>query len=411
MEVSTRALGGARAEQYEALIDTRERTLALVAGLGEEDLARVVDPLLSPLLWDLGHVANFEERWLLGSAEQDLADLYNPFQHPRADRGELPYLHSDRCFAYMDDVRERVLAGLEHCDPELLELVIQHEQQHNETMLQLLRQLPGYRAPAALADRRAPQPLGRPDADWIEFPAGSYLIGSPDGEKLLTYDNERPAHERVLEPFAIAASPVTFGDYLEWVDAGVDRDPPDGCSKVDGVWMQSGFGEAHEVDHSAPVCHISWFEAEAYARAHAARLPSEFEWEVAASYEPGAGAGSPRRINAWGDAAWTPQMANLDHTTFGTLPVGSFDHGPGPLEMNGQVWEWTSSEFSAYPGFTPMAYERYSAPFFDAGYRVLRGGSWATRARSLDNRFRNWDLPERRQIFAGLRLARGVADR
>ncbi|MFT4049028.1 MAG: SUMF1/EgtB/PvdO family nonheme iron enzyme [Solirubrobacterales bacterium] len=434
------------ADQIRALADARDRTLALVAGLSDDDLARVVDPLLSPLLWDLGHIANFEQRWLLGEDDGDLDGIYNPFDHPRAERGGLPVLNGDQCFTYMGAVRERVLARESEFDPVLLELVIQHEQQHNETILQLLRQMDGYVPPPALradftpppssaqhirlreAASRAYRPVSR-DKDWIGFPAGEYAIGSAAGEKTLVYDNEIERHTVPLGEFEIAARPVTAGDFAEWIDLGGYERPewwsregwywlreqgedftraPLGWRAAGDLWLTSDFGEEREVEMEAPVCHVNWFEADAYARAHAARLPTEFEWEVAASCDPRAGASGPSRLHSWGDHGWSPGAANLDQLAFGVLRVGAADHGFGPIDMNGQVWEWTSSEFGAYPGFTPFAYKDYSAPFFDQGYRVLRGGSWATRARSVDNRFRNWDHPERRQIFSGLRLARSL---
>lgn len=445
--LQSRASDGRLADdQTAALIDARERTLALVAGLSDEDLERVVDPLLSPLLWDLGHIANFEQRWLLGSDDVDLDGIYNPFAHPRAERGELPVLSSDQCFEYMGAVRERVLARVGAVDPALLELVIQHEHQHNETMLQLLRQLDGYVAPAALAEQFSPPPPGaqhirlreaasrayRPVSrhkDWIAFPAGAYTVGSvPDGRTLI-YDNELAAHERQLDAFEIAAHPVTNGEWIEWIELGgykkpewwtpqgwdwlvaeseLDDPAPLGWRRGAEGWEIDYFGRSEPVDLTAPVCHVNWFEADAFARAHGVRLPTEFEWEVAASYDPRAGAGGERRRYSWGDHEWSAGSANLDQLAFGALPVGSNDLGYGPIDMLGQVWEWTASEFSAYPGFTPFAYKDYSEPFFDSGYRVLRGGSWATRARTVSNTFRNWDLPQRRQIFSGLRLARSA---
>lgn len=431
-------------EQAEALASTRERTLALVAGLSERDLSRVVDPLLSPLLWDLGHIANFEQRWLLGSDDSEIDGIYNPFDHPRAERGELPLLDVDACFTYMGTVREHVNERFAGLDPFLVELVIEHEQQHNETILQLLRQLDGYSPPAALragfvppsarpqrvrlrsAASRAFRPIAR-RSEWIGFPAGDYAIGSDAEARTLVFDNETAEHHVFVDEFEIAARPVTAGDFAEWIDlggyerrqwwsaegwewlAGQDEAfarAPLGW-RLDGeTWLTDDFGETREVDMEAPVCHVSWFEADAYARAHAARLPTEFEWEVAASYDPRAGAVGRRLRFSWGEQAWTPGAANLDQLAFGVISAGAADHGYGPIDMNGQVWEWTASEFSAYPGFEPFAYAEYSMPFFDRGYRVLRGGSWATRARSVSNTFRNWDHPERRQIFAGLRLAR-----
>jgi iron(II)-dependent oxidoreductase len=344
----------------------------------------------------------------------------------------------------MGAVREQVLAHAESLEPFYLELVIQHEQQHNETMLQLLRQLDGYKPHRALAEEYLAPPVGeqhirlreaasrayRPmsrRSDMIAFPAGSYLVGTAPKTRALIYDNELLAHEQTLDAFEIATRPVTNGDFAEWIEFGGYKKPewwtaegwdwlaeqgeefdpaPLGWKRSDGGWISTDFGAHDPIDLSAPVCHVNWHEASAYARAHGSRLPTEFEWEVAASYDPRVGASGGRRTYAWGDNAWVPGAANLDQLAFGAHPVGSADHGFAPIDMLGQVWEWTSSEFSAYPGFTPFAYEQYSAPFFDAGYRVLRGGSWATRARTVTNTFRNWDLPARRQIFSGFRLAR-----
>lgn len=433
-------------EQAAVLAGTRDRTLALIAGVDDDDLARVVDPLLSPLIWDLGHIANFEQRWLLGSDAAALDDVYNPFDHPRAERGELAVLSSDQCFTYMGAVREQVFQRFDELDPFLVELVIQHEQQHNETMLQALRQLKGYMPPPALANEYLAPPTGsqhirlreaasrayRPasgSSDWIAFPGGDYRIGSEPEDGALVYDNELRSHTRSLEPFSIATRPVTNGDYAEWIELGGYKKPewwtpegwgwlveqgrlfdpaPLGWIRDEHGWATEDFGERRAIDPASPVCHVNWHEASAYARAHGDRLPSEFEWEVAASYDPRAGATGPRRRHAWGDKDWTPGAANLDQLAFGAHPVGSTDHGFAPIDMLGQVWEWTGSEFSAYEGFAPFAYEQYSKPFFDDGYRVLRGGSWATRARTVTNRFRNWDLPQRRQIFSGIRLARSA---
>ncbi|MFY9265768.1 MAG: SUMF1/EgtB/PvdO family nonheme iron enzyme [Solirubrobacterales bacterium] len=418
------------------LEQTRERTLALVSALDEDDLARVVTPLLSPLVWDLGHIGNFEQRWLLGVNNDGLDEVYDPFKQPRALRGELPFLDTRACFEYMETVRAAVAERFESLDPYLVELVIGHEQQHNETMLQLLHLMDGYTPP--IQPRReavdGEEPLGAQAAAaaspsaWVEYPAGIYRVGSaPAYDGHFVYDNEIDAHTVGSAGFSIARYPVLCGDYAEWIDAGGyeraewwsdegrrwlatgDERMPLGWLRdaAPGEWFLAGFGEPRAMRMDEPVVHINWFEADAFARAHGARLPSEAEWEIAAAGDPAAAAGHSRRRYAWGDQPWTEGLANLDQLAFGCLPAGVCrPPGDGPLDMAGQVWEWTSTQFCAYPGFEPFCYADYSRPFFDAGYRVLRGGSWATRARTVDNRFRNWDLPQRRQIFSGARLAR-----
>ncbi len=413
----------------EALRETRQRTLQLVAGLPDELLQRIVTPLLSPLVWDLGHIGNFEQRWLLGD-ESELDGVYNPFENPRSSRGALPILAPEECLAYMDAVRERVAGEIGGCDPFAVELVIQHEQQHNETMLQLLRlvddYVPAWRKRPEPGDGDAGAGPGEP-AYWVELPAGEYELGTtayaPDE---FAYDNECDAHSVSLDGALIGRRPVTNGEFAEWVAAGgYARDEwwqadgrawrdeegvaaplgwePDGA----GGWLERNGGVCEPLAPDAPVVHVSWHEADAFARAHDARLPAESEWEAAASFDPSAGV---RHHFPWGEGAWSAGDAVLDQRAFGTVACGATGAMPtAPLgceHMLGQVWEWTASEFAPYPGFTPFRYREYSAPFFDGRYRVLRGGSWATRPRTVSVRFRNWDFPQRRQIFSGFRLAR-----
>lgn len=410
---------------WSELQETRARTLRLVEGLSTEHLQRILTPLLSPLVWDMGHIANFEQRWLLGD-ESRLDGVYNPFENPRETRGDLPLLAPEDCLAYMAAVREQTATALPGCDPFTVELVIEHEQQHNETMLQLLRMIDGYvpawrEAPAT--DARASNDLGY----WVELPAGEYEIGTtPSGPSEFAYDNECNAHRVALATVQIARRPVTNAEYVAWVqDGGYARDEwwtPEGRAWRDeqganaplawqrdgeGGWLERNGGICEPLRPDAPVIHVSWFEADAFARAHGARLPSEQEWEAAATHDPATG---ERHRNTWGEGPWRRGDAVFDQRSFGTVPLGATAAMPvtplGCQQMLGQVWEWTASDFAAYPGFEPFRYREYSAPFFDGRYKVLRGGSWATRPRTVSARFRNWDFPQRRQIFAGIRLAR-----
>jgi gamma-glutamyl hercynylcysteine S-oxide synthase len=378
-----------------ALDEGRDRTLSLVSGLSEEDLDRVHSRLMSPLAWDLGHIAAFEDLWLcracggLELLRPDLALIYDADETPRAKRGALEYLPAAEVRDYMAAVRDRshAIIAESDCDPRLIELVLRHEQQHNETMLQTFR-IAGIDLPRELR-RQLPNGDAPPGPDMVKVEAGPFEAGSPP--EGFAYDNERPRHVVDLPAFEIDRLPVTVGDWLEFMDAEGAAEPLH--------WNGTA------PDRRLPVVHVSWDEASAYARFRGKRLPTEAEWEKAASWDPATGA-SYRY--PWGDAAPSPALANLDQTGFGPAPAGAYPDGASPsgaLGMVGDAWEWTATEFAPYEGFRAHPYREYSEVFFGRGYRVLRGGSWATRPRSVDNRFRNWDLAERRQIFAGFRCA------
>jgi iron(II)-dependent oxidoreductase len=380
----TSPLGGVESHLAEA----RKRTLRLIEGVSEADLERVHDPLMSPLVWDIGHIAAFEDLWISREAGLDLlrpelAAVYDAEETPRSDRGDLPYLRRDEALAYMDEVRERAIGSLDLVSPFIGEMLVQHENQHNETMLQTLQLAePGAYEPPR---RRSP---GRAAAGALEVAAGPFRMGDPG--RGFAYDNERPQHEVELPAFRIDRAPVTNAAFAEFVaDGGYHRRglwTPEGWAfrEREGwerplYWTADGrerrFDQAVTLDPDLPVMHVSWFEAGAFARWRGARLPSEAEWEKAAR-RAGLGRG------------------NLDQLDFGPGPAGPF---------LGDCWEWTASEFRGYPGFRAFPYREYSEVFFDSGYRVLRGASWATRARVARASFRNWDHPQRRQIFAGFR--------
>jgi len=356
------------------LKDARDRTLTLVAHLDHEQLERVHSPIMSPLVWDLGHIAAYEDLWLahrlggLALLRPELADLYDAFETPRAVRGEIETLGPTQAREYLHAVRERttaVLAGRGVGDGTLCEMVIRHELQHTETMRQTM-------AIAGLLPAGEPA-LGAMTATegWVDVPSGAFTMGAPDG--VFAYDNERPRHTVSVERFAIARRPVSNESWMRFSEGG-GYERREWWSDEGWAWKQEYDITEHAAvaagDPLAPVCHVSWFEADAYSRAHQARLPSEAEWEKAAT--------------------WTQEE-------------------PGRIAHTGRVWEWTSSHFQGYPGFVAHPYREYSEVFFGDDYRVLRGGSWATDPRVASPTFRNWDLPQRRQIFAGLRLARDTS--
>lgn len=357
----------------EALLEARERTLALVEPLDDEQLNRVYSPILSPLAWDLGHIANFEELWLvqtIGGREPlhgDLGRFYDAIENPRKVRGELPILRDAELRSYLADVRERTLDVLEGVEIEpdaedpllrdgfVYEMLLAHELQHNETMLQLLQLVEGYE-PVRAEFEPAPEPvLDQPEEIAIE--AGEYEIGA--SARGFAYDNERPRHSVTLQAFAIDRTPVGNGAYLSYMEA-TGAEPPLYWERDGDGWVDTSRGRRVPIDPAAPVIHVSWDQADGFARWAGKRLPTEFEWEAARERLDGLG------------------------------------HG----------WEWTSSDFLAYPGFQAFPYREYSEVFFGDEYKVLRGGSWATHPRVARPTFRNWDLPQRRQIFAGLRCAR-----
>jgi len=426
------------AEALEALTEARERTLALVASVSDEDLERVHSTLMSPLVWDLGHIAAFEDLWLVHRhgerplLREDLADVYDAFETPRAKRGALQFLRPGAAREYMDEVRARTIEvtcqrgvgdGLVH------ELVIRHEQQHNETMLQTieLARLSDYELPPS--DHPTPPPpeaegLRYTGLELVEIPAGPCTIGARADEGF-SYDNERPRHRTDVRGYLIGRTPIANATYLTFVEGGgyerrewwsaegwawkeqYDITRPGGWTPDLGAEWR--LGKLQPLDPHRPVVHISWFEADAFARAHGARLPTELEWEKAATWDREL---DEAREYPWGNDSPVPGVhANVDQLAGGPVPAAAHEAGASPygcLGMIGDVWEWTASDFVGYPNFVAHPYREYSEVFFGRDYKVLRGGSWATRARVATPCFRNWDLPLRRQIFAGVRIAKDL---
>jgi gamma-glutamyl hercynylcysteine S-oxide synthase len=380
-----------------ALKAARELTLALVADLSAEDLERVHSPIMSPLVWDLGHIAAYEDLWLghrlggLPLLRPELADLYDAFETPRAVRGEIEALGPDDARSYLDAVRARVkdhLAGRGIGDGVVCEMVLRHELQHSETMRQTMA-IAGLLSAGDRSRRDEPPARDAPDG-WLRIPGGAFAMGA--GPDRFAYDNERPRHTESVPAFEIAHRPVTNGSWMHFSEGG-------GYERREW-WSDEGWAwkEEHDITHhpdvaagreDAPACHVSWFEADAFARAQGARLPTEAEWEKAATWGQGSEATQGRAVAGAAEEA----------PVCGKAPA---------LAGVRRVWEWTQSHFAGYPGFVAHPYREYSEVFFGTDYRVLRGGSWATHPRVASLTFRNWDLPQRRQIFAGLRLARDV---
>jgi gamma-glutamyl hercynylcysteine S-oxide synthase len=428
-------LGLTEAQAVQALAEARARTLALVAPVSDENLERVHSTLMSPLVWDLGHIAAFEDLWLVHRyggrplLREDLADVYDAFETPRAGRGKLPFLPPAQAREYLAEVRDRsldVIAQRGAGDGLVLELILRHEQQHGETMLQTLQlaHLEGYELGDGNGSRtHEPASLRETGLELIEIPAGECTLGAPAVG--FAYDNERPRHRTDVRGYLIGRTPITNASYLTFVEGGgyerrewwsdegwawkedYDITRPGGWTPdLEREWRLHG---PEPLAPDRPVVHISWFEADAFARAHGLRLPTESEWEKAATWDQELGQARPQ---PWGDDPATPGLhANVDQLGGGPLTAEACPAGASPyglLGLIGDVWEWTASDFGPYPGFRAYPYREYSEVFFGSTYKVLRGGSWATRARVITPTFRNWDYPQRRQIFAGLRVARDL---
>ena len=426
------ALKGRLRDQLE---EARARTYRLLAPVSDANLMKQHNVLMSPLAWDLGHIGNFEELWLVqrlqgkGPSNPQYDDIYDAFEHPRRTRASLPILDRQQCRDYLAAVRESALQGLANADLDsddelvrdgfVFNMIIQHEYQHNETMLATLQLMdaPGYRP--VIPPRRAGS---LPNQDMVLVEAGSFIMGTDD--RSAAYDNERPAHEVFLPTFWIDTAPVSNAAYAEFIaDGGYRR--PDLYSEAGKAWLASAgveapqfwaphadgwsvnrYGYLQPLNPREPVQHVCYYEAEAFARWAGKRLPSEAEWEKAASWDPRAG---KKRLYPWGDDPPSSERANLDQLGFGPMEFGVYPDGSSPYgchQMIGDVWEWVASDFQGYPGFRFFPYREYSEVFFGTEYRMLRGGSWATSPGVIRNTFRNWDYPIRRQIFSGFRCAR-----
>jgi iron(II)-dependent oxidoreductase len=411
----------------------RARTVQLTDVVDDADLVRQHSPLMSPLVWDLAHVANQEELWLLRDVggrdpvRADIDELYDAFKHCRSDRPALPLLPPAEARRYVRQVRDKVLDLIDGValegrplvtDGFAFGMIIQHEHQHDETMLATHQLRDGSPVlPSSPTPRSSVAGGGE-----IRVPGGAFLMGTSTEPWAL--DNERPAHQVHVPTFFIDTTPVTnqqfsafiadggYRDAQWWSASGWRHRTEAGLSapmhwRRDGAgWVAETFGRTAPIRPDAPVVHVCYFEAEAYAAWAGRRLPTEAEWEKVARFDP---AGGRSRRYPWGDEEPQPHHANLGQQHLEPAPVGAYPAGASPQgvhQLIGDVWEWTSSPFAGYPGFRAFPYREYSEVFFGGRYRVLRGGSFGTDPAACRGTFRNWDYPIRRQIFSGFRCAR-----
>ena len=409
------------------LYEARQRTLAFYAHL---DLASLRVPYLqtiNPPLWELAHIAWFQEFWCLRYAPDDpmgvrtpslleAADrLFDSRIVAHADRWSLPYPSVEAIFHYMERTLERTLEALERTPPEkryFFDLALRHEDMHGEALLMTLQTL-ALPAPAIAGDPPPSLPIGRPKE--VVFHSGEFLQGTlPDATEFV-FDNEKWAHMASVRSFTLSLDPVTQGEFAAFVEEGGYRrgefwtaegwrwreqaraEAPRDWKREGSQWTLRRFDRWVPIDFAGPMMHVTLHEALAYCRWAERRLPTEAEWEFAAR-----GGGGALRF-PWGDAA-APRAEPLDLHYIGPSSAVQ-DPAPsrtGLRQMLGGVWEWTSTPFLPYPGFRPDPYKEYSEPWFGSHF-VLRGGSFATRSRLVHNRFRNFYLPERNDVFAGFR--------
>ena len=385
------------------LLASRTRSTRVTADLDGERLFGPKLAIVNPPLWEIGHLGWFQERWCLrlepsgalGDSIVPGADaLYDSAAVAHDTRWDLPLPDLAGTRAYLANVLERVRERLarEPGNESLryfVRLATFHEDMHAEAF-HYTRQTLGYPDPfGAAAAAAAAAPVPRGDA---EYPGGRFRLGAePNGG--FVFDNEKWAHAVEIAPFRMSRAPVTNAAFLAYVEEGGPA--PRYWKKRDGVWLQRRFDRWLPLAPDEPVLHVDWDEAHAWCRWAGRRLPTEAEWEYAAS--------TAKRRYPWGDDGPDPARANLDGA--GVVAVGSCaagDNPSGARQLIGNVWEWTSSTFGAYPGFVVDPYQEYSEPWFGT-HKVLRGGSFATPARLIRNTWRNFYTPDRGDVFAGFR--------
>jgi iron(II)-dependent oxidoreductase len=425
----------------ESLREARMRTLGLVSDLNPDQMIGPRLDIVNPLLWEIGHLAWFQEYWVLRhqhGRKPILANgdsLYDSAKVAHKTRWDLPLPSKSGTLTYMQNVLDEVLelCGTEKESGQIegagyfLSLVLLHEDMHDEAIA-YTRQTLGYAKPRFdLEDTSSLEQTNHievePTAEGLgdaAIPGGIYLIGSAPGRSFV-FDNEMDAHEVMIAPFAISRTAVSNAEFVAFVeDRGYKRRElwsDDGWRWRQGAsaqhpiyWRREGkdwscrvFDKLVPLSQRLPVLHVNWYEAEAYCRWATRRLPTEAEWEMTAGAEPETSGRLTRRRFPWGEEAPTRARASLDGRTLGcveALPAG--DSPFGCRQMMGNVWEWTASDFGPYPGFVPGPYKEYSAPWF-GDHKVLRGGCWMTRARLIHNAYRNFYQPDRRDVWAGFR--------
>jgi iron(II)-dependent oxidoreductase len=414
-----------RQQLIDWMYDSHKRCVDLISDLDAEQLIGPFLPIVNPLRWEIAHASWFYSRWVLrerrgeNPLRADEDTLFDSINIAHTTRWNLPIPSLEATLDYCRAIHGRVAEGLSEADFYLTRYAIFHEDMHGEAFT-YTRQTLAYPTPK-LPYAERPN-AGGFDGD-AEIPGGTFLLGADPGAEFV-FDNEKWAHPVEIKPFRIARAAVSEGQYAEFIDAGGYENPefwgkagwgwrqaqgrvhPLYWRKDGGRWQVRKFDQWHELAPHAAVIHVSWYEAQAYCRWAKRRLPTEAEWEAAAAGErDGDKLAATKRLYPWGNTPPEPRHGNLDTRASGTVDVGAFpdsDSAFGVRQMLGNVWEWTDSEFTGYPGFVRDMYQDYSAPWFK-GFKVLRGGAYCTRSRLIRNTWRNFYTPNRNDILAGFR--------
>ena len=428
-------------ELVDALLDTRQREVEVISGLSKDQLFGAQNRIIEPPIWELGHVGWFQEHWILRNLDENepiwpkAYKLYDSFNIPNAERWDLAFPNLKETNRYITDVLQKTISRLDGREVDSKEdffyrLAINHEDMHSETMVHI-RQTLGYTQPPIANARQTPIVVDEKyELHDVAIPGGTYMLGATR-DMPFVLDNEKWAHPVDIKPFKISATPVTMGQFQEFVEAGgyLDRGlwtdegwawrekeqatkPVYWEKDADGEWCVRVFDRVERLRPFLPMIHVNFYEAEAYCNWAGRRLPTEAEWELAASGTPNVnspGFSEEKRWFPWGNDAPTWEMANLDSAALGPIDVRALPNGDsafGLRQMMGNVWEWTADTFDTFPGFEIDPYETYSAPSFGK-QKVLRGGCWVTRSRVIRNTWRNFYTPDRNNIYAGFRTVVG----
>ncbi len=461
-----------REEFARLLQEARSQTLSLVDGLTDEQMIGPELPIVNPPVWEIGHVAWFQERWALRELRElpplrsDADALYDSAAIAHHLRWDRPLPSRAETLVRVDEVLESVM---EHLGSSVVSeaetyfhlLVLYHEYMHAEA-LAYTRQTLGYSppppnpnpstgsaqtlsgqgegpatAPSSVLSPLASVPFAQPSVPGdqpsalttqspvltdVEIPGGTFWLGATPDEPFV-FDNEKWAHPVEVQPYRMARTAVTNAEFAAFADDGGYADqrlwsaagwrwrvesnaehPVYWRREAPGRWLRRHYDRWVALEPNLPVLHVCWFEADAYCRWAGRRLPTEAEWEFAASAEPD-GTGWHKRRFPWGDKPPTTSRANLDWLRGGCIEADALPEGDsffGCRQMLGNLWEWTADDFLPFPGFVVDPYREYSEPWFRT-HKVLRGGCWATRTHLIRNTWRNFYPPNRRDVWAGFR--------